>query len=102
MSTGVEQRKTRWLDRANVRRAFQAFAVFAVVNFIAYVVVSQLIGGEAWSGKEVDGRYFLSSHGQLTEVSQALYIYSLWHTISVFVTWPPLLVISLLMPGDKK
>jgi hypothetical protein len=69
MSTAVEQQKVRWLERPRVRRAFQAFVVIAVVNFVAYVVASQLIGGAAWNGKEVDGRYFLGSHGQLTEVS---------------------------------
>lgn len=51
-----------------------------VVDFTAYVAVAFVIGGDAINGKMDHGHYFLASHGKLTEVSQAVFTYSQWHT----------------------
>lgn len=45
-----------------------------------------MIGGDAINGYAEGGRYFLRAHGKATEVSQAVFTYSKWHAISVFVT----------------
>jgi hypothetical protein len=64
------------------------FGTFAVVNFLAFWVVAVAIGGDALNGKVENGRYYLMSHGRYTERSFAVWTYSRWHAISVFVTWP--------------
>lgn len=68
----------------------------AVVNFLTYIIIASLIGGDALNGKAMDNHYFLSSHGHLTEVSADLYTYSLWHTRSLFVTHPLAMLAGLL------
>ena len=63
------------------------FAV-AVVNFLAFVFVTTQIGGDALNGHSDHGRYYLSDHGKLTEVSKAVYVYSLCHALSLLITHP--------------
>ena len=63
-------------------------AAVAVVNFIAFVIGTILIGGDAWNGKIAGGHYFVASHGALTEVSAAVFTYSQWHSRSLLVTHP--------------
>jgi hypothetical protein len=58
----------------------------ALVNFVAFVLIADLIGGDALNGHAAHGHYFLAYHRQLTEVSRATYLYSVFHTLSVFVT----------------
>ena len=58
----------------------------ALVNFASFVVVTLMLGGDALNGKRIDGHYYLAQHGHLTEVSAAIYRYSLCHAISVIVT----------------
>lgn len=65
-----------------------------VLNFIVFVVVSLFIGGDAWNGHEQGGHYFLASHGKLTEVSKATFMYSKYHVISLLITWPLLMVLG--------
>ena len=62
----------------------------AIANFLIFVIVAALIGGDAISGTERDGRYFLKSHGAYTEVTRQVFIYSKVHTISLFgpIHWP--------------
>jgi hypothetical protein len=58
------------------------------VNFMVFFVVALCIGGDAINGKVENGRYYLSSHGRLTEVSPRVWQYSRFHTISVWITHP--------------
>ena len=58
----------------------------AIVNFVIFVFVALNIGGDAINGTAVDGHYFLSSKGRLTDVSQLLFEYSAWHARSVMLT----------------
>ncbi len=69
-------------------RLSKLVAVLGMVNFVAFLVGTAYFGGDAVSGKVVDGHYFLSSHGRLTEVSAAVFTYSWLHTWSVFASWP--------------
>ena len=70
------------------RRILQVGIAAGFVNFAVFWIAAVYLGGDAISGKAVDGHYFLSNHGHLTEVSQAVFTYSKWHVRSVFVTHP--------------
>jgi hypothetical protein len=63
------------------------FLVWAA-NFTVFIMLSFYLGGDAWNGHEEGGKYFLDSHGKLTEVTRAVFTYSWWHMFSVFVTAP--------------
>jgi hypothetical protein len=60
----------------------------AVLNFVVFWHVAVSIGGDAVSGRVEDGKYFVSSHGRLTEVSEATWRYSYAHKTSIWVTHP--------------
>lgn len=79
---------------SDLRIARVARWVFFVglANFGAFLVIGLCIGGDAWSGARRDGHYFVSDHGQMTEVSRAVWLYSRVHVCSVFVTHPLALV----------
>jgi hypothetical protein len=62
--------------------------IVGLVNFAVFIVVAIMIGGDAVAGHEENGRYFLSSHGKLTEVSKPVFVYSTWHTLSTWITHP--------------
>src|SRR4051812_6108192 len=84
-----------------------AFLFFGgVLNFVIYWHVAVRIGGDAVSGKVEDGRYFVSSHGKLTEVSPETWRYSYAHKISTWITHPlgavGLLLMYLTSPERKK
>lgn len=57
----------------------------ATANFICFFVVASYLGGDALGGKNANGHFYLSSHGKLTEVSEAVYRYSQLHGLSVFL-----------------
>jgi hypothetical protein len=59
-----------------------------LINFAVFWCATVSLGGDAVSGTEEGGRYFLSSHGHLTEVSHGVFTYSLVHTYSIFFTHP--------------
>jgi len=60
----------------------------AWLNFMIFAIVAVSIGGDAISGKAINGHYFLSNHGRLTEVSSSVWQYSRIHTIIVWITHP--------------
>jgi hypothetical protein len=62
--------------------------VVCVLNFLVFLILSSLFGGDAMGGKIHDGHYFLNSHGAFLEVSCFVYQYSRLHTASLFVTLP--------------
>jgi hypothetical protein len=52
-------------------------------NFFAFMIISGRLGGDALSGYERDGRYYVSSRGRVTEVSAAQWQLSRLHAISI-------------------
>jgi hypothetical protein len=84
------------------RRVLQFLFFLSLANFAIFFFAAIYIGGDAVSGKTVNGHYFLSSHGHLTEVSRAVFTYSLWHTRSVFVTHPIGFLSAWLLSRDQK
>jgi hypothetical protein len=55
------------------------------INFAAYVGIAVWIGGDAINGHQSSGRYFLSNHGKLTEVSHGVFLYSEIHTYLLWI-----------------
>lgn len=60
----------------------------AIINFTMFWCIGLYFGGDAISGTVKGGRYYLSNHGELTEVSESVWNYSYYHTISVWITHP--------------
>lgn len=78
--------------------------VFALCasNFAIFWIVGVAIGGDAINGKIVGSHFYLGSHGKLTEVSETIYTYSLWHARSLFITHPLAFVTGVLANKQKK
>jgi hypothetical protein len=53
-----------------------------LLNFITFLVVDFLIGGDAPNGKVENGHYYINQHGTFTEVSHAVFVYSAIHAYS--------------------
>jgi hypothetical protein len=68
-----------------LKRGLEAVMLVTALNFVAFVVVALIIGGDAINGHSESGRYYLANHGILTEVSEPTFIYSMTHAISVIV-----------------
>ena len=84
---------------------FYAYTLIAVgiLNFTSFWAISLVIGGDAVGNAPENGRYYVSEHGRRTQVSQAVYQYSLFHAHSVWGTHPLALLAGLiLMSEDKK
>jgi hypothetical protein len=71
--------------------------VLSFVDMFAFLVISLWIGGDAVSGRAADGRFFVSSHGHLTEVTELVFKYSLWHTRLVQLNWALLFGVAALV-----
>lgn len=69
---------------------FLALAVFLLgfANFALFFTASVVIGGDALAGKAEGGRYYVSSHGRLTEVSRGVWEYSKRHATITWTTFP--------------
>src|SRR5262245_55556687 len=79
-------RVSKWSAMA-FRIALFTLVVVGVVNFAVFVVAwSQL--GDAFAGYAEAGRYYLSEHGRLTEVSGTVFALNAAHTSSLLVTHP--------------
>jgi hypothetical protein len=66
------------------------FGVF-LLNFIAFVVGTLYLGGDAINGRVEDGHYYLwgkdrHGHGEFTEVNEEVFRYSRWHAYSLVAT----------------
>jgi hypothetical protein len=64
------------------------FAALAAINFIAFVAITFYLGGDALNGHVQNGHYFLGLHsnGPFTEVSRTVFVYSVWHGLSVIAS----------------
>ena len=80
-----------------IRRILWALVILGTANFLVFVVIAFLIGGDAFNGKAVGDHFFVANHGKLTEVSAAIFKYSLWHVWSIFITSPLMMLACLLL-----
>jgi hypothetical protein len=96
-SSATLYKETRWrLSPSNI------VGVVAIANFVSFVVVASLLGGDALNGHMADGHYYLRSHGTDLEVGAGVWTYSRWHAISLFVTHPVAMVVGLRQHYLKK
>jgi hypothetical protein len=70
-----------------VSTAAKIAAGMAILNFVAYVAATYILGGDAVNGHIADGHYYLAMHGHTTEVSRVVFEYSLWHTYALWITF---------------
>ncbi|HUJ24824.1 MAG TPA: hypothetical protein VLW85_02320 [Myxococcales bacterium] len=82
-------KRLRWREfRSFTRR----LALVAFADFIAFYVVTLVVGGDGLSGTEQAGHYFVSNHGRLTEVSHAAWLFTRLQALSLFVLIPLALI----------
>jgi len=81
-----DYRISRWRFTKRARYIFVPVFILAIVNFAAFIIINIYIGGDAINGHVTDGHYFLGSHGRYTEVNRAVWTYSYYHTISMWIT----------------
>ncbi len=80
----------------------------AIINFVVFVVIALLLGGDAINGDALNGsgagHYFVGMNGRSTEVSYPIYIYSKIHVISLFITHPLAMIagIAYSVTGGKR
>jgi hypothetical protein len=81
-------------QRVKVGAYFLAIALFVagLANGVIFFTVSVAIGGDAVAGRIEGGRYYVSSHGRLTEVSPAVWEFSYRHAR---ITWATSLLAAL-------
>lgn len=64
-----------------MKRFLKGFFIVWAVNLVLFFILTAYLGGDAINGKKLEGHYFLSNHGHLTEVSHRVFIYSEVHTV---------------------
>jgi hypothetical protein len=74
--------------RGRGKQIIWGFAALTAANFIAFLIIAIYLGGDAINGYARAGHYFLGAHsnGPFTEVSHAIFTYSLWHALSVIAS----------------
>jgi hypothetical protein len=70
------------------RRTGVTLFLVAWVNFAWFMAGTFALGGEAWHGAIVNGKYFLDLNGTPTQTSRFVWNYSYYHAASVCVTHP--------------
>ena len=73
---------------------WRIFALCGGGNFVVFVVISLVLGGDALGTAPIDGHYYVSSHGRLTEVSRAVWIYSWAHSFFTVTTFPLVFIVG--------
>lgn len=73
---------------AKARKVLNGIFFLGILNFLIFLAGTSYLGGDAFNGKQMDGKYFVGSHGKLTEVSQSVFMYSRLHVLSLFITHP--------------
>src|SRR5439155_26242840 len=76
------------MSNKTLKRICMGVFFAGLANFTAFWIAAVILGGDAEGGRIQDGRYYLSIHGRLTEVSRGTYFYSRAHTHSVWITHP--------------
>jgi hypothetical protein len=66
----------------------RALFVLGGLNFAVFWMMGVAIGGDALSGSVQNGHYYVATHGRFTEVSPALWNFSYYQALSLWVTSP--------------
>jgi len=77
--------------------------LIGVINFLTFVCISLAIGGGVLGGKIEQGHYYLAQqNSKLTEVPQAVWVYSFIHGISNVITLPLCAIGMMLVARDRQ
>ena len=90
---------------ASFKRLCYTVCIAAWLNFLVNWFVVFFIGGSAYYGRIVAGRYYLGTKShRYTEVSQGVFTYSLIHARSIWITHPLAFITTfiLILAADKK
>jgi hypothetical protein len=68
-----------------MNRSLNYFFIIWIINFLLFFILAVYLGGDALGGGVINGHYFLSNHGRLTEVSHRVFVYSTEVSHRVFV-----------------
>ena len=85
--------------RKKVARGLDAlsacFAIIAIPSFALFFMFSWWAGGDAFNSISTEGRYFVSSHGNFTEVSWLTYTVSWYLGALTLATFFPMALLGL-------
>ena len=91
------------ISSSQVSRHFLSVVILiGLANFATFVAIAIHLGGDALNGHVVEGHPYLRSHGQSTEVTRAVFIYSKWHAISMLITWVAAIVATHILNERRK
>jgi hypothetical protein len=85
-----------------MKRFCSVVFIIAAINFVAFLIGAAALGGDAVNGKSEGGRYFVASHGKLTEVSRAAFTYSRLHFYAVWITHSSAIICALLLYRSRQ
>ena len=74
------------MDNKLLRKFCYIFIILGFANFLVFSIVAFIIGGNAGGGTVKGGCYYVGIKSHYTQVSHAVFIYSLWHGYSVLAT----------------
>src|SRR5690349_3539988 len=100
----MKSKHTENTDRKKLQAICKVIGVVGIIDFAIFFVIALIIGGDAINGHEVAGHYYLANHGQLTEVSHLVFIYSQIHATSLFITHPLAMIAGIVVSvtGGKR
>jgi hypothetical protein len=84
------------------QRALAALLALCSLNFMTFMIGIQVLGGDALNGYAKNGHFYLKNHAQITEVSESVYNYSLWHGRSIFLTHPLAMLAAGILIAHKR
>jgi len=60
--------------------------IIAIINFFSFILFTLSLGGDALNGFQENGKYYVSTHGRNTEVSEVIWKMNRIHAISMIFT----------------
>ena len=96
--------RDKYILARKIQKVCEALFSIAGINFVTFISIHIIIGGSAPNGKVVNGHYFVGDHGHYNEVPYVIYVYSLIHAYSLFITHPLAIIAGYVygMTGGKK
>lgn len=73
-------------------RTSQWIMTLGILNFMLFVFISMIIGGDALNGRIENGHYYLGGGGRQTTVPYIVFLYSNIHAYTVIFSWPILMI----------
>jgi hypothetical protein len=71
-------------------------------NFVICIMTHLFIGGSAVNGFSGAGKYFVANGAEITQVTRAVFYYSLVHSYSLYITHPLAFIALYFADKEKK